>query len=89
MNHTIEKKIIFEINYTNNRINRELGYINFQLDKIIPRANINIIEIYLAEHCNLNCQCCDHFSQLSEPEFRNIEVFERDIKRLSELYNGK
>lgn len=63
--------------------------INFQLDRITPRANIERIEIHLAEHCNLNCQCCSHFSQLAEPEFTNIEVFERDIKRLSELSNGE
>lgn len=63
--------------------------INFQLDRITPRANIEKIEIHLAEHCNLNCQSCSHFSQLAEPEFANIEVFEKDIKRLSELSNGE
>lgn len=77
---------ISQISIGNNKI---LEHINFQLDIITPRANINIIEIHLAEHCNLNCQCCSHFSNLAEPEFTNIEVFERDIKRLSELSNGE
>ena len=63
--------------------------INFQFNKITPKANIDFIDIHLVEHCNLNCQCCDHFSQLAEPEFTNIEVFEKDIKRLSELSNGE
>lgn len=62
---------------------------NYQLDKITPKANINFVDIHLTEHCNLNCQCCNHFSQLAEPEFANIEAFERDIKRLSELSNGE
>ena len=80
------RDLIRETYHKNNRI---LDNINFQLDKITPKANINIIEIHLTEHCNLNCQCCSHFSNLAEPEFTNIEVFERDIKRLSELSNGE
>ena len=80
------RDFIRETYYKNNRI---LGNINFQLDKITPKANIDGIEIHLAEHCNLNCQCCSHFSNLAEPEFANIEVFERDIKRLYELSNGE
>jgi MoaA/NifB/PqqE/SkfB family radical SAM enzyme len=44
------------------------------------------IEVNLADHCNLNCQCCDHFSQLvSEPVFLDVEVFMRDMERLAEL----
>ena len=80
----------------NNRISNEISannkileHINSQLDRITPKANIDFVEIHLAEHCNLNCQCCSHFSNLAEPEFANIEIFERDIKRLSELSNGE
>lgn len=46
-------------------------------------------EVHLTEHCNLNCQSCFHFSPLAEEEFTNIEDFERDFKRLSELAQGK
>ena len=77
---------ISQISIGNNKI---LEDINFQLYRITPKANIYNIEIHLVEHCNLNCQCCSQFSQLAEPEFANIEVFERDIKRLSELSNGE
>ncbi len=42
-------------------------------------------EFHLVEHCNLNCIGCTHFSPLAEPEFLSVEVFEQDIKRLSEL----
>ncbi|WP_242003149.1 hypothetical protein [Brachyspira aalborgi] len=52
--------------------NKILEDINFQLDRITPKANIDFVEIHLAEHCNLNCQCCSHFSNLAEPEFANI-----------------
>lgn len=63
--------------------------INLQLYRITPKANIDFVEIHLAEHCNLDCQCCTHFSNLAEHKFTNIEVFEKDIKRLSELSNGE
>lgn len=43
-------------------------------------------EISLADHCNLSCQMCDHFSQLSEESFADVAIFERDIKRMGELF---
>ena len=43
--------------------------------------------VHLAEHCNLNCCSCSHFSPLAEPEFLDPEEFRRDIIRLGELFN--
>lgn len=43
-------------------------------------------EVHVTEHCNLNCRGCTHFSPLAEEEFLSIEEYERDCKRLSELY---
>ena len=45
-------------------------------------------EVHLAEHCNLNCKSCSHFSPLAEEEFADIEELERDFKRLSVLTDG-
>lgn len=45
------------------------------------------IEINLVDHCNLNCQMCDHFSQIADEFFLDIEDFRRDIERLAELSN--
>ena len=53
-----------------------------------PRTDISF-EVALAEHCNLRCAGCDHFSPIAEPEFVDIEEFERDFSRLSELFVGK
>jgi MoaA/NifB/PqqE/SkfB family radical SAM enzyme len=54
-----------------------------------PRTRDELfIEVNLTDHCNLNCQMCDHFSQLSQPRFLDIETFERDMARLAELTNG-
>ncbi|WP_313186519.1 radical SAM protein [Lacrimispora sp.] len=40
-------------------------------------------EVHLAEHCNLNCKSCSHFSPLAKPEFMDINVFKKDMERLS------
>lgn len=46
-------------------------------------------EVALAEHCNLRCAGCDHFSPVAEPEFADIKEFTRDFERLSELFSGR
>jgi hypothetical protein len=57
--------------------------------KMTPRPKERMwIEVNLADHCNLNCQMCDHFSPLAEPTFLDLESFRRDMKRLAELTNG-
>lgn len=75
---------------------RERGYYDYFLisehskkkiaHKLKPRPRDRMwIEVNLADHCNLNCQMCDHFSQLAKPRFLDIEVFRRDMERLAEL----
>ncbi len=46
-------------------------------------------EVSLVDHCNLSCQMCDHYSQLSEPWFVDMEQFERDMARMGELFEHK
>ncbi len=44
---------------------------------------LKYIEIHAADHCNLNCKGCVHFSPLvKEPIFPKIEEFEKDIIQL-------
>lgn len=52
----------------------------------IPRAELSF-EIALAEHCNLNCKGCDHFSPLAEPEFADVEETAKDFARIGELFH--
>ena len=52
-----------------------------------PRDKLRF-EINIARHCNLNCKSCDHFSPLSPEDFLDINLLERDLKRLSLLFNG-
>lgn len=48
-----------------------------------------LLEVNLADHCNLNCQCCDHFSPLAPKTFLDFDQYVKDIKRLSKLTGGK
>ena len=52
----------------------------FKRDKIT-------FEVHLAEHCNLNCCGCDHFSPLAEPELTDIEEFTKDISRMGDIFS--
>ncbi|MDR0683077.1 MAG: radical SAM protein [Dysgonamonadaceae bacterium] len=46
-------------------------------------------DIHLADHCNLKCKSCLHFSPLAPEVFQDITVLERDCKRLAELTGGR
>ena len=43
----------------------------------------NILEIHLAEHCNLNCTGCSHYSPIAEPAFCDLKVLDRNLCKLS------
>ena len=53
------------------------------------QVNLDYFCVHIVEHCNLKCQSCDHFAPLAEKEFADINVFENDFARLSELLNAK
>lgn len=65
-----------------------IDYINFIINKVTPKSNIDFVEIALSEHCNLQCYSCNHFAQLAKEKYYDINQFEKDIKRLYELTNG-
>jgi hypothetical protein len=45
-------------------------------------------DVHLADHCNLNCKGCEHFSPLSPQKFIDIKKYEHDCKRLADLTGG-
>lgn len=53
-----------------------------------PCAQLSF-EVALAEHCNLRCAGCDHFSPVAEPELADLNEFSRDFARLSQLFSGR
>ena len=61
----------------------ECGSVNGVLDRCRDHIlYINSIEFEVAQHCNLNCKGCNHFSPLSEKRFGDLSGFERDLRRL-------
>jgi len=54
-----------------------------------PRAVDSMsLEINLADHCNISCQSCDHYSQLSDKKILDFETYKRDIERMGKLFNN-
>ena len=41
----------------------------------------------IAHHCNINCKSCDHCAPVAKEEFVDIDVFKKDIKRMSEIFS--
>lgn len=58
------------------------------LRRFIPRSLLKF-EFALAEHCNLNCRGCDHFSPIAEPKLADFTSTAMDFARLSALFGGK
>lgn len=83
-----------------NEMERELTENNISSEYIIyPEEISEILTVYrgmphqkikfavdLAEHCNLNCRNCSHFAPLAEECITRLDDFERDMKRLAELF---
>lgn len=44
--------------------------------------------MHLVEHCNLNCEGCDHCVPLAAPGFTDIKLFKKDFSRLSKLFDN-
>lgn len=45
-------------------------------------------EINIVDHCNLNCQCCNHFSPIAKEGYLDIDNFEKDMIRIKALTGG-
>jgi hypothetical protein len=82
------KKILDKLALGNSTIYIFLLKIKVFLRKIIRPNALDSLDICVAEHCNLGCYSCNHFSQLAEPEFADFEKTEQDLKHLSELSGG-
>lgn len=63
---------------------RKLTKKNFQRKEMIP-----ILDLHLADHCNLNCRGCDNFSPLAKETYADPKVFEKDCARMAELTQGR
>jgi len=61
---------------------------NALLEQMKPRPIEEMtFEVSLADHCNLSCKMCDHYSQLSPEWFVSMDTFEADMKQMGKLFN--
>lgn len=70
-------------------LNEFFRYMQSELNmkRLDPLQVLNF-EVHIAEHCNLNCKGCYHFSPLSEENFLSIEEFDQDLKEMFRLCEG-
>jgi organic radical activating enzyme len=50
------------------------------------KPTLNYLEIHLADHCNLNCKGCSHFSPLAQKQFTDIKSYKKDMGQLHLLF---
>ncbi len=50
------------------------------------KPELRYVEYHVAEHCNLNCMCCDHFCNVASPKFADLEQFKKDLAQLKTLF---
>lgn len=46
------------------------------------------LEIQIAEHCNLNCASCTHFSPLAQPSLINPDDFFKQLQKAYAIFRG-
>jgi len=66
-------------------LDAELKELQRVVRKRFPKKRMHFA-IDITEHCNLNCKYCDHFSPIAEKKYVDIQKFEKDLKRLSDLF---
>jgi MoaA/NifB/PqqE/SkfB family radical SAM enzyme len=59
------------------------------IGKICSPSTLEVLGIHLADHCNLKCAGCSHFSPLAKESFADFNETEKDIKRLAYLTKSK
>ena len=53
------------------------------------KPSLYFLEYHIADHCNMNCKGCFHFSNIVPTKtFPSFEQFSRDINRLSEIFGN-
>ena len=54
----------------------------------VSKPRLPYMECSIVKHCNLKCKGCSAFANLNKEEFLDEKSFERDLKRLAELFCG-
>lgn len=55
---------------------------------LVSKPVLRYVEINLADHCNLNCKGCGHFSPVASEKFADLDQLATDLNRLSQLFSN-
>lgn len=57
-------------------------------EQTAPRTkDLMTFEVNVCDHCNMACLMCDHYAQLSEKKFLDLEQYKKDIEQMGKLYD--
>ncbi|MBR4153074.1 MAG: radical SAM protein [Selenomonadaceae bacterium] len=71
--------------YLTNRLSNEISLPNF-MESYFSSKYLPYLEYHVADHCNLNCRGCEHYSGLvKKPHFTDLKKFTKDFERLHEF----
>lgn len=59
-----------------------------RLKRCMTKPTLPYVELHLADHCNLNCRGCGHFSSIAQPWFADITAHDNDMKQLTKLFSN-
>ncbi|MCL2015488.1 MAG: radical SAM protein [Defluviitaleaceae bacterium] len=70
------------------KLRRVFSAVDDFLRKLLGKKPVlYLLEYHVADHCNLNCKGCFHFSNLvTAQDFPSLAQYRRDLARLAELY---
>jgi len=85
-------KQLLQLNIDMNNIVYPSAVLQDKYEKIykkrVPANKLDFLSVDMAEHCNLNCQYCDHFSPLAKEKFPDFKEYESDLKRMGVLFRA-
>jgi MoaA/NifB/PqqE/SkfB family radical SAM enzyme len=64
------------------------GLLPYGIYKILAQYSKSkkfFFEVQLADHCNLNCIGCSHFSPIADESFLNVSEYEKDCKAFAKI----
>ena len=71
--------------YITNRLSNDLNVMNF-LERYTSAKYLPYLEFHVADHCNMNCKYCEHYSGLVKtPKFTNLKRFTQDFEQLKKF----
>jgi organic radical activating enzyme len=79
----------------NSRIRNEIRKISDRMNqmeeeiiRVTPQPYLNYLVLNILDHCNLDCKGCDHFSSIAPERFIDLDVVEKDLSRMNDLFHG-